>query len=114
MKIERPDHVIGKDTVPAMKSGIYWGYVGLIEGLTKRIQAEYGQPMRVIATGGLATLYNEATEAIEVVDQDLTVRGLRLIYDSSNYVVLADLDHPELGPGLGVYKPERGEQPLPD
>jgi len=81
VKIERPERVIGKDTVPAMKSGIYWGYVGLIEGLTSRIKAEYGQPMRVIATGGLATLYNEATEAIELVDSDLTLRGLRLIYE---------------------------------
>mgnify|MGYP006208110867 CR=1 FL=1 len=59
VKIERPEHVIGKDTVPAMKSGIYWGYVGLIEGLTARIRQEYGRPMKVIATGGLATLYAE-------------------------------------------------------
>src|SRR3546814_14466840 len=47
VKIERPEHVIGKDTVPAMKSGIYWGYVGLIEGLTARIRAEYGQAMQI-------------------------------------------------------------------
>lgn len=80
VRIERPDHVIGKDTVPAMKSGIYWGYVGLIEGLTARIRAEYGKPMRVIATGGLATLYAEAAPVIEVVDSDLTLRGLRLIH----------------------------------
>jgi len=80
VKIERPEHVIGKDTVPAMKSGIYWGYVGLIEGLTARIRAEYGKPMRVIATGGLATLYAEAAPVIEVVDSDLTLRGLRLIH----------------------------------
>lgn len=80
VKIERPDHVIGKDTVPAMKSGIYWGYVGLIEGLTARIRAEYGKPMRVIATGGLASLYAEAAPVIEVVDSDLTLRGLRLIH----------------------------------
>jgi type III pantothenate kinase len=80
VKIERPDQVIGKDTVPAMKSGIYWGYVSLIEGLTTRIQTEYGRPMRVIATGGLATLYAEATPAIEAVDPDLTLRGLRLIH----------------------------------
>jgi len=66
--------------VPAMKSGIYWGYVGLIEGLTARIQQEYGRPMKVIATGGLATLYAEAAPVIEVVDPDLTLRGLRLIH----------------------------------
>jgi type III pantothenate kinase len=80
VKIERPERVIGKDTVPAMKSGIYWGYVGLIEGLTARIRAEYGRDMRVIATGGLATLYAEAAPVIEVVDPDLTLRGLRLIH----------------------------------
>jgi type III pantothenate kinase len=84
VKIERPEQVIGKDTVPAMKSGIYWGYVGLIEGLTARIQAEYGQPMRVIATGGLATLYAEAAPVIEVVDSDLTLRGLRLIHAAND------------------------------
>lgn len=84
VKIERPDQVIGKDTVPAMKSGIYWGYVGLIEGLTARIKQEYGQPMQVIATGGLATVYAEATTAIEVVDSDLTLRGLRLIHAANS------------------------------
>jgi type III pantothenate kinase len=81
VKIERPEKVIGKDTVPAMKSGIYWGYVGLIEGLTARIREEYGRPMKVIATGGLATLYAEAAPVIEAVDPDLTLRGLRLIYE---------------------------------
>jgi type III pantothenate kinase len=81
VKIERPEKVIGKDTVPAMKSGIYWGYVGLIEGLTARIREEYGRHMKVIATGGLATLYAEAAPVIEAVDPDLTLRGLRLIYE---------------------------------
>jgi len=80
VKIERPEKVIGKDTVPAMKSGIFWGYVSLIEGLTARIREEYGQDMRVIATGGLAGVYAEAAPVIEVVDPDLTLRGLRLIY----------------------------------
>jgi type III pantothenate kinase len=81
VRIERPEKVIGKDTVPAMKSGIFWGYVGLIEGLTARIRAEYGRDMRVIATGGLAGIYAEAAPVIEVVDPDLTLRGLRLIYE---------------------------------
>ena len=80
VRIERPQQVIGKDTAPAMKSGIYWGYVGLLEGLTARIRAEYGRDMRVIATGGLASLYAEAAPVIEVVDPDLTLRGLRLIH----------------------------------
>ena len=78
--IEPPEQVIGRATVPAMKSGVYWGYVGLIEGLVSRIKAEFGKPMKVIATGGLAPVYAEATEAIEVTDPDLTLRGLILIH----------------------------------
>jgi type III pantothenate kinase len=78
--VQRPETVIGKRTVPAMMSGVYWGYVGLIEGLVARIKAEYGAPMQVVATGGLAPLFNEATDAIEHLDPDLTLRGLAEIY----------------------------------
>lgn len=78
--IERPDRVVGKGTVSAMLSGVYWGYVSLIEGLVARIKSEIGQPMTVIATGGLAALFNGATDAIDVVDDELTLRGLKLIY----------------------------------
>ena len=78
--IGRPKQVIGKATVPAMQAGIFWGYVGLIEGLVKRIQEEFGRPMLVIATGGLAPLFLEATDAIHKLDPDLTLRGLRLIH----------------------------------
>ncbi len=78
--IEPPEQVIGKATVPAMKSGVYWGYVGLIEGIVARIKSEYGTAMKVIATGGLAPLFAEATDAIEASDQDLTLRGLVLIW----------------------------------
>ncbi|WP_282608198.1 type III pantothenate kinase [Pelagibius sp. Alg239-R121] len=80
VSIERPEKVIGKDTVPAMQSGVFWGYVGLIEGLTSRIKKEFGQDMRVIGTGGLAPIYAAATDAIDDVDQDLTLRGLVLVY----------------------------------
>ena len=78
--IHRAQAVIGKDTVPAMQSGLYWGYVGLIEGLVARIKAEYGKPMTVIATGGLAHLFQRDIPAIEHIDQDLTIRGLMLIH----------------------------------
>ena len=81
--VERPESVIGKDTVPAMKSGIYWGYVGLIEGLVSRIKAEYGGAMRVVATGGLAPIYADACDAIDQVDPDLTLRGLALIHEAN-------------------------------
>ena len=78
--IRRPPAVVGRSTVPAMQSGVFWGYVGLIEGLVQRIRAERGEAMEVIATGGLAPLMAEATEAISRVDPDLTLWGLRLIY----------------------------------
>lgn len=77
--IHRSQGVIGKDTVPAMQAGIYWGYVGLIQGLIARIKAEYGKPMTVVATGGLAHLFQKDIGAIEHVDPDLTIRGLLLI-----------------------------------
>lgn len=80
VRIARTDRVIGKDTVSCMQSGIYWGYVGLVEGLVGRIKAEFGAAMAVIATGGLAPLFAGATEAIDKVDADLTLWGLRLIY----------------------------------
>ena len=78
--IHRAHSVIGKDTVPAMQSGLYWGYVGLIEGLVARIKAEHGTPMRVIATGGLAHLFERDISAIEQIDGDLTIKGLMLIH----------------------------------
>jgi type III pantothenate kinase len=78
--IGRPKSVIGKATVPAMRSGIYWGYVGLIEGLVKRITVEFGEEMIVVATGGLAPLFAEATDVIDHLQSDLTLRGLLEIY----------------------------------
>jgi len=84
VRISRTERVIGTDTVSCMQSGIYWGYVGLIEGLVPRIKAEFGAAMGVIGTGGLAPLFAGATEAIDTVDPDLTLWGLRLIYDRNN------------------------------
>lgn len=77
--VARTQRVIGKDTVPAMQSGLYWGYLGLIENIVARIKDEFGQPMTVIATGGLASLFRQ-TPVIEHVDPDLTIRGLILIH----------------------------------
>lgn len=78
--IGRPGKVIGKATVPAIRSGIYWGYVGLIEGLVSRIEKEFGQKMTVVATGGLAPLFMEATPVIDHLQGDLTLRGLLEIH----------------------------------
>ncbi len=78
--VTRTQAVIGKDTVPAMQSGLYWGYIGLVEGLVARIKSEYGKPMTVIATGGLARVFYKQTPAIDHLDPDLTIRGLISIY----------------------------------
>ena len=63
-----------------MQSGIYWGYIGLVEGLVGRIRSEFGAAMRTVATGGLAPLFDGATDAIDTVDPDLSLWGLRLVY----------------------------------
>ncbi len=78
--IRRAPTVIGRDTVSSMQSGVYWGYVGLISGLIERIKAEYGKPMTVVATGGLAHLFRPDMPDIDHIDPDLTMRGLMLIH----------------------------------
>jgi type III pantothenate kinase len=78
--VERPERVIGTSTVSAMQSGVFWGYVSMIEGIVARIRAEFGAEMKVIATGGLAGLFAGATDAIEHVDRDLTMAGLVELY----------------------------------
>ena len=76
VNIEKPEKVIGGATVPAMQSGIFWGYVSMLEGMVPRIVAEYGKPMTVVATGGLAPLFNEVTDVINAVEPNLTLLGL--------------------------------------
>jgi type III pantothenate kinase len=80
VEIRDPGRVIGKDTVSAMQSGIYWGSIEMIEGLCRRIKAEYGKPMKTIATGGVASIFEGAFPSIDHFDQDLTSRGLLEIY----------------------------------
>ncbi|MBC7770786.1 MAG: type III pantothenate kinase [Phycisphaerales bacterium] len=80
VEIRDPGRVIGKDTVSAMQSGIYWGSIEMIEGLCRRIREEYGQPMKTIATGGVASLFEGAFPTIDHFDQDLTSRGLLEIF----------------------------------
>lgn len=81
--IAEPAQVIGKDTVPAMQSGMYWGYVGLIEGICRRVESELGRAMTVVATGGLASLFASGAEVIDHTDADLTMRGLVMIYQNN-------------------------------
>ncbi len=81
--IGRPQSVIGRNTVSAMQSGIYWGYVAMIEGLVARVKTEYGHDMKVLATGGLAPLVAEGTTIIGHIDADLTLDGLRMLADQN-------------------------------
>lgn len=74
--IEQPPKVIGTTTVGAMQTGVYWGYVDLIDGIVTRVKKEFGKPMTVIATGGIASLYQGAAETIDHFDSELTIRGL--------------------------------------
>ncbi len=78
--IQKPERVIGKDTVAAMQSGVFWGYIALIEGLVDRIKTEWARPMTVIGTGGVASLFEGATKSIDRFDPDLTIRGLLEIW----------------------------------
>jgi len=80
VSVEPPPTIIGTRTSTAMQSGIYWGYVGLIEGIVTRLCKEFGEDLPVIATGGLAPLFESATEAINDVDGDLTLRGLLKVH----------------------------------
>jgi type III pantothenate kinase len=78
--ITRPARVIGTNTVACMQAGVYWGYVGLVEGIVREIRAERGRPMKVVATGGLASLFEQGTDVFDTVEDDLTMRGLVLIH----------------------------------
>jgi type III pantothenate kinase len=90
--IQKPQRVVGTDTVGAMQSGVFWGYIALVEGLVSRIKAEYGRPMKVIGTGGLAHLFRHSTSAIDVVDHDITIRGLRYIFERNKALACKPLE----------------------
>ncbi|MGY6547510.1 MAG: type III pantothenate kinase [Roseinatronobacter sp.] len=79
--ISQPERVIGTNTVECIQSGVFWGYIGLVEGITARIRREYGRPMTVIGTGGLAPLFGQAENLFDRIEGDLTLHGLRVIHD---------------------------------
>jgi type III pantothenate kinase len=81
VELTRPKRAIGTNTIAAMQSGIIFGYVGLIEGIVARIQKELGEKAKVVATGGVAKLLAKETAVIDVVNPDLTLIGLKLIYE---------------------------------
>ncbi|WP_421791515.1 type III pantothenate kinase [Hyphobacterium sp.] len=76
IEIRQPEKVVGTDTVSAMQSGVFWGYVELIDGLVRRTKAEHEEPLTVIATGGVASLFEGASETIDHFDSDITIHGL--------------------------------------
>lgn len=73
--------VIGRTTQSQMLIGIYWGYVAMLEGLTERMKRELGRPAKVVATGGLASLFDKHTTLFDAIEPDLTIQGLSLLYD---------------------------------
>ena len=81
--ITKPKNIIGKNTVSAMSSGIYWGYVGLIKCLLKKIEDEIGYKMLIIATGGLANLFVSEIAKAVIINNNLTIYGLYIAYKES-------------------------------
>ena len=80
INIEKPEYIIGRNTQEAMQSGMYWGYIGLIETICTKIKQEFVHNVEVIATGGLAPLYAQSTNAIDIVDEHLIFKGLYEIH----------------------------------
>ncbi len=77
--VAKPARAIGTNTVACMQSGVYWGYIGLVEGIVREVRRERDRPMKVIATGGLASLFAQGTELFHFIEDDLTMHGLVLI-----------------------------------
>ncbi|NYS23582.1 type III pantothenate kinase [Rhodobacteraceae bacterium 2376] len=79
--VTKPERVVGTNTVACMQSGVFWGYVGLVNGICDRIKAERDRPMRVIGTGGLAPLFATGEALFDDIQDDLTMHGLRIIHE---------------------------------
>ena len=84
VSVRKPDNVVGKTTVQAMQSGVYWGYTSLIEGIVDKIRDELGGDVLVLATGGFASLFASDSAVIDQVDEGLTLKGLYEIHKGLN------------------------------
>jgi type III pantothenate kinase len=81
VELARPSKVIGKNTVASMQSGLLYGYAGMVDALVERLRGELEYPVKVLATGGLASLVASESKTIEECDELLTLRGLKILYD---------------------------------
>ena len=84
IELVKPDQVIGKNTVASMQSGIYYGYLGQLEGIVHRFKKEIGDDAVVVATGGLAPLICSETDCVDYIDPDITLWGLKIIYERNS------------------------------
>lgn len=85
IEVPESDSVIGTNTESQMLIGVFWGYVAMMEGLIARMRAEIGRPAKVVATGGLAVLFDEASEIFDAVDPDLTIEGLAILAERATH-----------------------------
>ncbi|MBV9343304.1 MAG: type III pantothenate kinase [Acidobacteria bacterium] len=97
--IRKPPRVIGTTTVGSLESGLYYGYIGLVDGVLARLLAELGSAARVIATGGLAPLMGTGSEYIQEVDEFLTLEGLRILWERNSSSKAANSANPRSRPG---------------
>jgi type III pantothenate kinase len=84
IEVRKPDRIIGTNTVGSMQSGLFWGYVDMVDGLVRRMRTELGGNVAVVATGGLAESVAPETTVVEHVDPELTLRGLRIVWDRNH------------------------------
>lgn len=83
IKIKKPDTILATNTITSMQAGLVYGYIGQVEYIVKKIKEEMGMEMKVVATGGLARIIFEETDVIDIYDPELTLKGLKIIYDKN-------------------------------
>lgn len=81
--LQKPERVLGRNTVSSMQSGVFYGYLGQVEYLVRRLRQELGADLKTIATGGLSVLFRDSTDAIDLFDEHLTLHGLRYLYEQN-------------------------------